>query len=59
MDTDFDLLTFSGFLPYQLDNEITGFEYGSWFMDDDHKKKLIYLQLISVFYSQLVTDRLN
>lgn len=40
MDTDVDLLTFSGFLPYQLDNEITDFEYGSWFMDDDHKKEI-------------------
>lgn len=40
MDTDFDLLTFSGFLPCQLDNEITGFEYYSWFMDNDDEREI-------------------
>ncbi|MBG3012900.1 hypothetical protein [Proteus faecis] len=40
MDTDFDLLTYSGFLPCQLDNKITGFEYYSWFIDDEHKKEI-------------------
>lgn len=40
MDTDINLVTFSGFLPFQFNQEITGFEYCSWFIDHEEKQEV-------------------
>lgn len=40
MDTDINLVTFSGFLPFQFNQEVTGFEYCSWFIDHEEKQEV-------------------